>query len=115
MTLDGLWSAEIFGLLGWESIGVMVMEEGRAVGGGNNHLSMGRYRLDGNQVEMTLDLFYHGKPRTVFGARDKELQVRLKGRFEEGAIEGIAYRPDKEDLSLTFRLTKRADLPPRPE
>jgi len=111
MSLDGLWSSEIFGLRGWESTGVLMLQAGHAIGGGNNHHSMGRYDASGDEVDLSLVIDYHGKPRTMFGSSEKKFEVQLKGRIAHDVIEGLAYRPDNEKLSLNFRLTKRAELP----
>jgi len=43
MTFDGIWAAQIYGVYGWESTGILILENGRVLGGGNNHYSIGTY------------------------------------------------------------------------
>ena len=111
MSLNGLWSSEIYGLFGWEPTGVLIMDGDRAYGGGSNHLSMGEFSVDGDAVTLDLELDFHGQPKTVFGRADRELRVHMKGRQQDGVIEGEACRPDKPDMSIHFRLIRRGDLP----
>lgn len=112
MSVDGIWTSEIMGLFGWESIGVLLLEDGRAVGGGNLHYSTGSYQTSIDDVHFTLSVEFHGKPRTMFGSADKNLSVEIKGKIKDGVIEGSAYRMDKPDQNIAYRLTRRADIPP---
>jgi len=109
--LDGLWTEEIQGLFGWEHVGVLVFDRGNVLGGGNNHFSIGRYQEDGETVEVTLAVEYHGQPRTVFGSADRRFDVTLRGRHSDGVVEGEVHRSDRPDLTLAYRLTRRTDLP----
>jgi hypothetical protein len=111
MLLEGLWSSEIYGLFGWESTGVLMLRDGRAVGGGNNHTSVGEYSVEGNTATIGLNIRYHGSPRTLFGSTEAEFRVHLRGECSDGVITGSVYREDKPKLTLSVRLTRRADLP----
>ena len=111
MALEGVWTSEIYGLFGWENTGVLMLKDGHAVGGGNNHVSVGTYSIDESEVQMLLEIEYHGPPRTMFGAAEKKLKVALKGKTGDGVVEGVVHRSDKPDLSLSFRLTRRGALP----
>ena len=73
MSLEGLWTSEIYGLFGWENTGVLILTNGQAMGGGNNHYSVGSYSETGGNVEISLQIEYHGTPRTVFGAAENQL------------------------------------------
>ena len=53
MSLDGIWTLEFYGAFGWESAGVLILEKGRALGGGNNHYSRGTYALENDTVLIT--------------------------------------------------------------
>lgn len=109
MSLDGLWTSEIYGLHGWENAGVVVLDNGQAMGGGRHHYTVGTYSEDGDDISMRLQITYHGQPRTLFGSSDKELALCLDGRSEDGVIEGSVYREGSPKMSLLFRFTKRAD------
>ena len=112
MTIEGIWTTEIMGLFGWETTGVLVLEKGRAIDGGNHHYSVGSYESSGDEIHISLSVEYHGTPRTMFGASDKMLQVELNGTVQEGVIEGSAYRVDKPNQKIACKLTRRADIPP---
>ncbi len=111
MSLEGLWTSEIYGLFGWENTGVLILTNGQTMGGGNNHYSVGSYSEVGNNVEISLQIEFHGTPKTVFGAAENQLSISLKGKRDDSMIEGEVCRTDKRELSLPFRLIRRADVP----
>jgi hypothetical protein len=110
MSVEGLWTTEIFGLWGWEHRGVLVLRDGRALGGGNNHHSTGRYSENGREVSVSLQISYHGTPRTMFGATERDFKLEMTGSRKDGRIAGEMCRADRPELKLPFRLTRRADL-----
>jgi len=112
MTIEGIWTTEIMGLFGWETTGVVMLEKGRAMDGGNNHYSVGTYESSGNKIHISLCVEYHGTPRTLFGASDKIMKVELEGTIRDGVIEGNAHRVDKPKQKIAYKLTRRADIPP---
>ena len=112
MTIEGIWTTEIMGLFGWETTGVLVLEKGRAIDGGNHHYSVGSYEASGDEIHISLSVNYHGTPRTIFGASDKNLKVELDGTIQEDVIEGNAYRIDGPKQKIAYKLTRRADIPP---
>lgn len=110
MSVDGLWTSEIYGLHGWENTGVLVLKGGQAMGGGRNHYSVGNYTLSGNDISVLFDIIYHGTPRTLFGSSDATLSVQLGGRYNDELIEGSIFRQDNPKQTLSVRLTKRAPI-----
>lgn len=111
MAFDGIWTSEILGLFGWETTGILVLENGRAIDGGNHHYSTGKYEQIGNEIQIHLNVEYHGTPRTIFGSADKTLSVEIHGKLRGDTILGAAHRQDKPDQRVTVRLTRRADIP----
>jgi len=111
MRVEGLWTSEIYGPQGWENIGVIVLEGGRAMGGSRNHFSVGGYELSEDDISLSIKLEYHGPPRTLFGSSDRHLAMCIDGHHREGIIEGSVYRENAPRQTLSFRLTKRADIP----
>lgn len=112
MSVEGIWTTELMSLYGWETTGVLFLENGRAVGGSNIHYSLGSYETSNNDIHVSLAVEFHGTPRTFFGASDKNVSIEFKGEIQNDVIEGSAYRVDKPDLSIAYRLRRRADLPP---
>ena len=111
MSIQGLWTSEIYGLQGWENNGVVVLENGRVMGGGRHHFSTGSYEVTGEEFSMSLDIEYHGPPRTLFGSSDKRITLALTGQIGDNTIEGSIFRPESPKQSLMCRLTKRVDIP----
>ena len=110
MSIDGLWTGELYGLQGWENSGVVVLEHGRALGGGRHHFAVGSYEVSGDEFKLLLSIEYHGPPRTLFGSSAKTLQIQFDGTVDGGRIEGSVCRPESPELSLMFRLTRRAEI-----
>lgn len=112
MAFDGIWTSEILGLFGWETTGILILERGRAIDGGNHHYSTGSYEVSESAITISLNVEYHGTPRTIFGAADRNLSVEIHGKLRGNTILGAAHRSDKPDQKITVRLTRRAEIPP---
>lgn len=112
MKIEGVWTAEVYGPFGWENIGIMVLEKGRIIGGGNRHYSAGSYALDGKDFKAKIDVTYYGPPRTLFGETAEEFCNVIKGKLSKDVIEATIKRPDKSHYDLRVRLTRRMDVPP---
>ena len=111
MSIEGIWTGEIYGAFGWESRGVFVLERGRMMGGDNRAYATGTYSLSADSFTADLQIHHYGPPRTVFGEQAEEFAVQLKGSLKDGVVEGIYRRPDKAQFELMYRLTRRMDLP----
>ena len=110
MSIDGIWTGEVYGPFGWENRGIFVLENGRIIGGDNRQYTTGTYSVSGNKIEAEFKIHYYGPPRTVFGEKNEEFSVRLIGTVEDDSIEGTGSRRDKANLDLQYRLTKRRGL-----
>lgn len=113
MSVNGIWTVEIYGIYDWEANGVLVLENGRALGGGNNHYSVGAYELLDERMAMDLQVKYFGSPRTLFGESQRDIAIHFKGDQRDDVINGTMARPDKPGMVVTAKLTKNADLPAR--
>jgi len=110
MDYDGIWSVQIGSDLGWQTLGVLVLDNGRALGGGDRGYSRGTYEATGAKLRMSLHVHFYRSPRTLFGARDKAIDLRMEGERLDDNVTGQAERPDVPGLSLPIRLTWRAPL-----
>lgn len=110
MSIEGLWTAEFYGLHGWENTGVFVFQNGRVLGGGRHHYSVGVYEETNNEVNVSVTVTYHGKPRVMFGSSDRTLTMEFKGQHHENMIEGNVNRAGNPRQTLLFRMTKRAEI-----
>ena len=111
MSIEGIWTGEVYGPFGWENRGVFIFENGRIVGGDNRQYSMGSYSLDGAEVTAELRIHYYGPPRTNFGEAKEEFETEITGAWEGGEINGTIRRTDKPQFDLQIRLTKRMEMP----
>ena len=111
MSLEGIWTGEVYGAFGWENRGVFVLENGRIVGGDNRQYTIGTYKLSGEDVQAELLVHYYGPPRTVFGEAKEQFTTVIVGTSKDGEIHGTISRPDKPQFDLQIRLTKRLELP----
>ena len=109
---EGIWTSEIMGLFGWETIGILTLEKGRVIGGGVHHYSTGSYEVSGDDVTIEVKVEFYGTPRTIFGASDRSLTVVAQCKLKGNVMEGHAHRVDKPGQNVTYRLTRRADVPP---
>lgn len=111
MSIEGIWTGEIYGPFGWENRGVFLLENGRIVGGDNRQYSLGTYRLSGEEVRAELRVHYYGPPRTVFGEAKEEFTAVIVGIRNDDEIDGTISRPGRQQFDLQIRLTKRLELP----
>ena len=111
MSVEGIWTGEVYGPFGWENRGVFLLENGRIVGGDNRQYSIGTYSLAGNEIKAQLHVHYYGPPRTVYGEAKEEFTTGIVGTWKEGEIDGMIGRADKPQFDLQIRLTKRLELP----
>ena len=111
MSIDGIWTGEMYGPYGWENSGAYVLEHGRILGGNNRHYSIGRYRVSDDIYTAEILVHYYGPPRTIFGEALEEFEIKVTGRLKEGVIDAHVERLDRPQFSTPYRMTRRMDLP----
>ncbi|MGI9413342.1 MAG: hypothetical protein ACR2PM_06725 [Hyphomicrobiales bacterium] len=111
MSIDGIWTGEVYGPFGWENRGVFLFEKGRVLGGDNRQYTKGTYEFAGGDFTAELTVHYYGPPRTVYGEAKEQFATRVTGKLVGELIDGMIGRPDKPEYDLQFRLTKRMELP----
>ena len=111
MPFEGVWTVEIFGPHGWDSHGVLMLQDGRLAGGDNRQCTSGAYTVHGQGIEADLMVDHYDQPRTIFGEKAAKYTARIAGRLNGGVISGIVVRPDRPAFELQIRLTRRMDLP----
>ena len=109
MSVDGIWKVEMLGPYGWESMSTAFLEDGRYLASSQDHYSVGRYELTGDQVKVTASTHSHGQARTMFGAREPLMELSFEGTLSGDQISGQA-EDKKEKYAITFRATRLADL-----
>jgi len=111
MSIDGIWTGEIYGPYGWENSGVYVLERGQIMGGNDRHYSTGTYTVSGGIYEAKILVQYYGPPRSIFGENQERFGIEVAGTVEDGVINARVDRPDRPEFNVEYRMTKRMDLP----
>ncbi len=111
MSIEGIWTGEIYGPYGWENYGVYIIEHGLMLGGNDRYYSAGRYSLNAKHIEADMSGRFHGRPRTIFGQNRVEFDFMLSGEVEEGVIEGDIRSRSKPWAGVKCRFTKRKKIP----
>ena len=111
MSYEGIWSIQIGSDFGWQTLGILVLEKGRALGGSGRAYSHGTYQGTEKTLRMSLHVHYYRSPRSLFGVTDKDVDLRLEAERLQDTLKGQVERPDMPGVSLPVRLTWRAPLP----
>jgi hypothetical protein len=110
MNIDGIWQIDMLGIYGWESLGAVFLENGRYLGGGPEHYSVGRYSVDGSKVKLTSTLRFIGRSQPFLGKTSDRHELSFEGKIKGDKIEGKATDVDGE-YQVVFRGRRLADLP----
>jgi len=111
MSIEGIWTGEIYGPYGWENSGVYVLDNGTIMGGNNRHYSTGNYIVTNNAYEARITVRYYGPPRSIFGENEEQFEIEVAGTVSDGVITARVDRPDRPEFNVEYRMTKRMDLP----
>ena len=105
MGLERLWSVEFTSELGSEGGGVIVMEDGKILGGNNNYFYVGSYTVSADQFNATIDVkHYQGKCNPIFG-KQEELILQLSGKSspEEMSLSGHILEDTSRELHISLK------------
>lgn len=113
MQIEGLWTMEIFGLTGWEDMGVLLFEKGRMMGGNNYHYIIGTYNHDISEdsYKIKMKCNFMREPQTWFRVKDNKARAEIKGKIKKNVFVGSLIRKDIKGITIKVRFTKRTDLP----
>ena len=111
MSCKGIWMVEMKGPYGWEHIAMAFMKNGEYLGAGPNHYSVGSYKEDGDNLEISITLTQCGALRTIFGRKSPDdLQITSKCRFEKNKYIGTSRVKNIKKFDVMIRLTKVGSL-----
>ena len=82
MSIEGVWTGEVYGPFGWDSRGVFIFERGRIIGGDHRQYSSGSYSQSGPEVKARITVHYYGPPQPAFGELRERFTTELEGRLE---------------------------------
>lgn len=110
MSMDGLWTLEFFGMGDWQEAGLMVIENGRILGGNNNHYMKGKCSLSGEECTISMECRFVGTPISMFRVKDNKAKVEIKGTVKNNILEGTLHRLDIHGLDMPAKVIKRAEI-----
>ena len=111
MSFEGVWQVEMMGPYGWEKIATAFLRDGRYLGAGADHYSVGSYEEDGEKITVDVNIKQHGKTRTIFGESKKQVEARMEGTLKKSSkIIGTSHPADNRDFEVRVRLTRLAKL-----
>ena len=109
MSVNGIWRIEMLGPYGWESVATAFLEDGKYRSASENHYTVGDYEVSGDQIRITAVLAQHGKARTVFGKKEKQMNLSFDGQVDVDRITGQA-RDDEGTYQVSYRAIRLAQL-----
>jgi len=110
MTIEKLWSVEFVSGLSSEGGGVIVLEDGKILGGNNNYFYVGSYNLINNKFNATVDMKrYYGNCNPIFGKHD-ELILKLTGDFDEEEMLLTGYILEDPSREFHIRLKYHTEV-----
>jgi len=111
MSCNGVWVVEMKGPYGWERIATAFMRNGEYLGAGPNHYSLGSYKEDGDNLEMSIRVTPCGALRTIFGKKVSEtLHITSKCRIEKDKITGTSSAKGIKKFDVQLRLARVGNL-----
>ncbi len=110
MALEQLWSVEFVSELGSEGGGVVVLEDGKILGGNNNYFYIGSYDLMNSKFNATIDIkHYHGKCNPIFG-KQEEFILKLTGNSDEEEMLLTAHMLEDPSREVHVRLKYHTEI-----
>jgi hypothetical protein len=111
MSCVGVWSVEMKGPYGWERISTAFMRDGEYLGASADHYSVGSYREDGDDLEISMVLTQYGAIRTIFGRKSAgKLQVMSKGKIKKNKIICTSTAKGIKHFDIQLRFTRLDSL-----
>ena len=109
MSLNGVWKIEMLGPDGWECVSAAFFDNGSYRSASADHYSTGSYEVSDNQVRINARAIQFGDTRTVFGKKEKNLDLVVEGEIAGDRITGRATDNSKAS-GISVRITRLADL-----
>lgn len=107
MSCEGVWSVEFNGPYGWERVATAFMKDGQYLGASASHYSVGRYKEDGANLEITVNRKQYADLRTIFGVESTApMQVTYQCEVKKNKIIGTGTAKGIKKFKIQIRLTR---------
>ena len=111
MSCEGVWSVEMKGPYGWERFATAFMRDGKYLGASADHYTVGSYKEDGDNLEISMVVKQYGAIRTIFGRKSADkLQVIAKCKIKKNKIIGTGKAKDIKNFDIQLRFTRLDSL-----
>jgi hypothetical protein len=111
MSCEGVWSVEMKGPYGWERLATAFMRDGDYLGGSADHYTVGSYKEDGDNLEISMVVKQYGAIRTIFGRKSADkLQVMAKCKIKKNKIIGTGKAKGIKNFDIQLRFTRLDSL-----
>jgi len=111
MNCEGIWKVEMRGPYGWERIGTGFMRNGEYLGASTSHYTVGSYKQDGDDLEISYHITQYADFRTVFGIKSMtELDVTSKCKIKKNKIVCTGNAKGNKKFDVQLRLTRLDSL-----
>lgn len=109
--INGLWTIEFISTLSRGGTGVLVLHDGRLLGGDNGYFYTGRYSFTGDAIDGSIDVVrFNLNVISVFGDADR-FSLTFRGNVSEDiTIDGIAELEGRTDLRVQIKCKKKEDF-----
>ena len=107
----GVWTVEMKGPYDWERIAMAFMRNGEYLAAGPHHYSVGSYKQDGNNLEISITLTQYGELRTIFGRKSAgKMQITSKCKIDKDKIIGTSRAKGIKNFDVMIRFSKVGSL-----
>ncbi|HIJ02077.1 TPA: hypothetical protein HA363_05460 [Candidatus Woesearchaeota archaeon] len=107
---NGLWTIEFISTMNRFGAGILVLNNGRLLGGDNGYYYLGNYEVKDNNVQGNVDIIRFNKNIiSVFGDVD-QFSLTFAGQIKPDSIEAVASFGNTPDLKIRIICKKKVDL-----
>jgi len=111
---EGLWTIEGETMMGSSGAGIIVLNDGRMLGGGAKFFWVGGYSIDNRKFIADARCFhFHGPATSAFGDSAPDFRLKMRGTCSGDRIDGDVERSDLAGRKLRFQMIRRAGFDPK--
>ena len=107
---NGLWTIEFISTMNRFGAGVLVLNNGRLLGGDNGYYYLGNYAVKDNNIRGKVAITRFNKNIiSVFGDVD-QFSLTFAGQIKPDSVEAVASFDNTPDLKIRIICNKKVDL-----
>src|SRR3990167_1716904 len=107
---NGLWTIEFISTMNRFGAGVLVLNNGRLLGGDNGYYYLGNYDVNDDNIRGTVAIIRFNKNVvSVFGDID-QFSLTFAGQIKPDSVEAVASFDNTPDLQIRIICKKKVNL-----